>query len=356
MKIYSVRMRVESPLICTKEQIGNVLRHSGLYLRGHALRGGFLRLAYHDHPNEVIEESRNPQLIFHPAYPVFDGLKTEPAHVFTYSCKICGATEMKDPYQVLSELKEGRISESTICRNGHVYSIRTLGGSLIVNKNGRFEKKDPEFTSVKSIGINRILKGAEYKMLYEYVALSPGSEFRSIIVDLSDRMERLKLAEKSEVRIGRGFTRGFGRISVETSLEKDALNKESERIRRILQKTDGVIILRALSLVCRLKKGSKGLSTEPFPNIAGEWLKPMELTVLNVNAAITGLEEFAGFSNVGKLPTPQLVGAGAGSLFFYKTDKDYWTEASENLAEKRFTGFGSFSCSGLNILEVYDVD
>ncbi|MBS7649018.1 hypothetical protein KEJ17_05180 [Candidatus Bathyarchaeota archaeon] len=356
MKIYSVKMRVESPLICTEEQIGNVLRHSGACLKGHTLRGGFLGPAYHEYPDEVIEESRNPQLMFHPAYPVFEGLNAEPAHAFTYSCKICGATEEKDPYEALSELGEDRIPEVMVCRNDHIFSIKTLAGSLVVRKNGRFEKKDSEFTSVKSIGINRFLKGAEHKMLYEYIALSPGSEFRSIIVDLGNRMEKLKLVEKNEIRIGRGVTRGFGRVSIKISLEKDALDEESERIARVLQKRNGIIILRALSTVCRLKKVSKGISTEPFPNITDEWLKPVEFSILNGNAAITSLEGFSGFSNVSKLPVPRLVGAGAGSLFFYKTNGNCLSEASRNLAENRFTGFGPFSCSGLNIMEVYDVE
>ena len=89
MKIYSIHMSVESPLICTEEQIGNVLKHSGMSLKGHTLRGSFLGLAYNDYPEQVIEESKNPQLIFHPAYPVIEGSVLKPAHPFTYICKIC---------------------------------------------------------------------------------------------------------------------------------------------------------------------------------------------------------------------------------------------------------------------------
>ena len=359
MKIYIVRMRVESPLICTEEQIGNVLRHSGPYLKGRALRGGFLGPVYQDHPDEIhpdeiVEESRHPQLIFHPAYPVFEGLNVEPAHSFIYSCKICEAIEEKDPYGMLGELEKGKMPEVIVCQKGHFFSIRTLGGSLIIRKRDRLERRGLEFTSVRSVGINRFLKGAEHGMLYEYVALSPGLEFRSFIVDLADRMEKFGLTQKSEIRIGRGCTRGLGRINVKIGLEEDALYKESERIRRILEKRDGTLILRALSPVCRLR-GDGNLFTEPFPETGDGWLKPIELSVLNGNAAITVLEELSGFSNVGRLPTPRLVGAGVGSLFFYKADGNRWDEISKSLAEKRFTGFGPFSCSGLNILEVYDV-
>ncbi|MEM0171869.1 hypothetical protein [Thermofilum sp.] len=356
MKVYSLRMRVETPLICTEEQIGNVLKHSGLYLRGHALRGGFLGPVYREYPDEVIEESRNPQLIFHPAYLVFEGLDTKPAHVFMYSCKICGVTEERDLYEAMDELQKGRIPEVTVCQNGHVFSIKTLAGSLVVKKNGHLEERNPEFTSVKSIGINRFLKGAEHKMLYEYVALSPDLEFKGVIVDLGDKMERLKLTERNEIRIGRGLTRGFGRIGVKIDLEEDALDKESERIARILHKRGGTIVLRALSTICGLRRGPKGLFTEPFPSSIDEWLKPIEFQILNGNAAMVGLEEFSGFSNIDRLPTPRLVGARAGSLFFYKVDRNHWDDASKKLAERRFTGFGPFSCSGLNIMEVYDVE
>lgn len=356
MKIYSLRLRVKSPLICTEKQIGNVLKHSVIYLRGHTLRGGFLRLAYEEHPNEVVDESKIPQLIFHPAYPVFKELDTKPAHPFIYSCKICNVTEEKDPYEVLSELKKNNIPEATICKNGHIFSMRTLAGSLIAKKNGCFERNNLKFTNVKSVGINRLLKGAEYKMLYEYVALSPGLEFKGFIVDLGDKVERLKLTEKDEIRIGGGITRGFGRVSVKIAFEKDMLDKESERIKRIIRRRNGTIILRALSPTFRFKKDL--ISTEPFPNITGfeKWLNPIELRILNGNAAITNFEEFSGFSNASRLPTPRLIGAGVGSLFFYEIDKNYENEASKKLSEKRFTGFGPFSAAGLNILEVYDIE
>jgi hypothetical protein len=70
---------------------------------------------------------------------------------------------------------------------------------------------------------------------------------------------------------------------------------------------------------------------------------------------MTSLEEFSGFSNVGRLPTPRFVGAGAGSLFFYRIEGNNWDTASKALAEREFMGFGPFSSFGLNILEVYDV-
>jgi hypothetical protein len=230
-----------------------------------------------------------------------------------------------------------------------------MGGSLVARKNGSLERKRLGFTSVKSVGINRILKGSEYAMLYEYVALPPGLEFKSTILDLENRVEKLGLIEKSEIRIGRGRTRGFGRVSVRITLDESALDKESQRINGILHKTNGVVVLRALSPTLRLEKGSKGLLTEPFPQVAYDWMKPVDLPVLKGNAAMTGLEEFSGFSNVGRLPTPRFVGAGVGSLFFYRIEGTDWNIASKTLAEKEFMGFGPFSSFGLNILEVYDV-
>ena len=355
MKVYSIRLKVESPLICTEEQVGNVLKHSGHYLKGRTLRGAFLGPAYRDHPDEVIEESKNPKLIFHPAYPIFGDTVSEPAHPFVYSCKICGKIEEKDPYEVLEKLEKNTIPEA-VCPNFHVFSMKTLGRSLLIRKNGVLEKRDLEFTSVKSVGINRFLKGAERKMLYEYITLSPGLEFKGFIVDLDDKAERLGLLEREEIRIGRGCTRGFGKVSLEISLEKNALDMEERRIRKILQKRNGILVLRALSIVCRLKMDTKGLYTEPFPEIVEKWLKPIEFPKLNGNCAIVGFEESLGFSNVSKLPIPRLVGAGIGSLFFYNVDKDHWNEVSKKLAERRFIGFGPFSCIGMNILEVYDVD
>jgi CRISPR/Cas system CSM-associated protein Csm3 (group 7 of RAMP superfamily) len=348
-------MKVESPLICTEEQIGNILRHSGFSLKGHALRGGFLELAYRDHPNEVIEESKNPRLVFHPAYPIVEGLDLKPAHAFIQYCKICKAIEEENPYRVFNELEKGIMPEFTRCPNGHVFSMRSMGRSLVAKKNGSLERKSLGFTSVKSVGINRILKGSEYAMLYEYVALSPGLEFKSTILDFEDMVEKLGLAEKSEIRIGRGRTRGFGRVSIKITLDENALDKESQRISGILHKTKGVVVLRALSPTFRLEKGSKGLLTEPFPQVAYSWMKPINLPVLNGNAVMTGLEESSGFSNIGKLPTPRFVGAEAGSLFFYRIEGTEWDTASRTLAEREFKGFGPFSSFGLNVLEVYDV-
>jgi len=173
---------------------------------------------------------------------------------------------------------------------------------------------------------------------------------------LGDTMERLKLVDVSEIRIGRGCTRGFGKVRVKVIEEEDIFEKEFERIYNILQKTNGTIILKALSLTFSIEKGSKGILNQPSPNIPFEWIKPVKVTFLNGNAAITIIDEFAGFSNISKLPTPKLTGAGAGSLFFYRIEKGYWDKASKILAEKEFTGFNPFSCLGLNILEVCDYD
>ncbi|MEM4581406.1 MAG: hypothetical protein QW092_03485 [Candidatus Korarchaeum sp.] len=359
MEVYSIEITLESPLVSTEEQIGNVLRHSGAYIKGRVIRGAVLNSLYIRNPNAVKDEVMRPKLIFHPAYPVKDGGVCKPAHPLTFSCKICRKPPRgydSSPYKLLKAFESGEFRLPVFCEKGHPLSMSPKGGMLL---DGRGEGIELRSLRMESVGINRFLKSSEMGMLYGYVALPPGLTFRGLVVDRAGKVRDLEIDGIEEIRMGRGVSRGMGKASVKIKLMEDGLDKEVRRIEDIMNRSGGLVVLRALSHVFHLKMDSDGLISLPLPEVRGEGISEVQISPygsLGGNAIFTKLSEVLGFSSVSRLPIPRIVGADVGSLFFYRVSMSSLSDAARYLAEREFLGFGPFSASGLNLLEVMDYE
>ena len=184
MNVYEVEVTLKSPTVISKTSFERLIAHERFYISGQTFRGAFLTALLREGV-DISKEEKNPKLIFHPLYPVQDGKTAKPAHPLIYECKICGDTTsiLGD---VILEKKEFKIPRS--CKNGHLFSMKSMKGSILIKENDRYRKVKLEYIVMHSVGINRILRSSEFGMLYGYACLSPETTFKGIIVDLEDRL------------------------------------------------------------------------------------------------------------------------------------------------------------------------
>lgn len=352
MRVYEIEITLESPLVSTEEQIGNILRHSGAYIKGRLIRGAILNLLRSRHPDEVKDEIEKPKLIFHPAYP-FDGEIYKPAHPFVFRCKICKempspdwTEKYKEIYDIVKSLKDGKFQRPICCKKGHPFSLESSGGALVKNNSEKFTVRH---VRVESVGINRAVKSSEVGMLYGYVALPPGLSFKGLIVDIGSRIEGI--AEIKEIWMGRGISRGMGKASVKIREVDGKLDERKKEIKGVIERK-GILILRALSQIFSLKLGLNGIYSIPLPSLNHKAISPVRIDAFNGNGIFTGFSGVLGFSSLSRLPIPRITGADIGSIFIYEVSADQVDDAAEYLARGELLGFGPFSASGFNILEV----
>lgn len=316
MRIYSVEFTPKSPLIITSNTIGNVLSHQGDYIKGSTIRGGFLtqfrRLGYN-----IESESREPKLIFHPAFPLVDGKVIEPSDPFIYKCKVCKEIERIDPYGIDPNNPLENIPY--ICKNGHPFTLKSEGG-----KTGKGHNR---YITLTSVGLNKALESSEINMLYTYSALAPNTRFKGLVIDNDN--QRLDIGKVKRIYIGKGISRGFGVVDLEIKdITDDHIKNRSNIIRNTLSKT--YIILKALS----------PLYLTSYPTIDGcRYIKCLK----------TGYSYVSGYSIAGNMPKVMLKCIKEGSLIYLEHNN---TDIVNRLVELELNGIGPFSSVGINIVKV----
>ncbi len=358
MKIYETMIEVKTPLVHSGPKTGNLLVHSRQEIPGLTLRGAFLAKPWREGKKDLVKrELKDPKLFFHPAYPVVNDETAKPAHPFMYECKVCGEIfvpkSFEEPKRIASFNFE-TYNPPYICRKGkHIFSTKSIGGALVFMEGNSYIKHETTYSKTEAIGINRVVKGAEIKMLYGYVAVSPGSIFKGLIIDLSNRMEELGFLDEEiiDLFIGGAISRGYGHVEVKISEKKGYIKRESDRIKKTLELFDGKIILIAISPVFSLSFLNEKLTSTPTIDLGRMGIKAEPLLIYkDLNYVLTETTRVSGFSLLSNLPKVSIEAAEIGSLYFFKTENDL---NPTKIAERELLGFGSFSNVGLNILEVF---
>ncbi|MEM1625577.1 MAG: hypothetical protein QW794_02605 [Thermosphaera sp.] len=348
MKVYEITMRNYEPLLMASVKHGRLIKHELKYLPGSAIRGALLTLLKLLGSKRVQEEIERPSIIFHPAYPLAeDNSQTRPAHPLIYECKICHqvfSLSLKDVIQRIDDFKV-----PIGCGNGHLYAIKSLGGSLIYQQNDKLKCFSPRYISIDSIGINRLLRTTEIGLLYSYVALAPGHTFRGLIVDPNDKLEwlfeevGLKLNDL-ELKVGRRASAGLGGIKAKISELRDYQWKLADKVKDI-KDYEGDIFLLAKSPIFNLDIMEVDGQFKIL-SLSKELVR--RLRNLKVKYILkTKIVTVSGFSLASGTPKVRLYGLDIGSLIVVEDNLRV-----EDLVDIELMGVGPFSIAGFNIVEV----
>ncbi len=329
--IYEVEYEVKTPLKIDKE-----------YLPGNTIRGAVLTRLFERYGFDVRKESREPSLIFHPAFPIDQESKQtyKPAHPFVFKCKICGS--ISDSLDYGKSVNWDDISPlfQNMCTNNHIFSLKSLGGKLVAKKDQDIAEYKEKRVSFYSVGINKILGSSEINMLYHSTYIVPGTRFRGIIV--SEDSVGIPLDKIDNIiYLGRGSSRGFGHTLIKIRKVEDYISKRRDMIRDMIK--DSYILLRALSPVFDIELTENGLASTTNIKVDGIGVKGI------VSTRITKISGFSLLSNIQKV---KLYGLGEGSILSLDT-KDYSRDyLTDKLIRLELFGIGPFSAIGFNIVEV----
>ncbi|MEM1546487.1 MAG: hypothetical protein QXY40_05030 [Candidatus Methanomethylicia archaeon] len=334
MRIYSLELTVNTPLIITGAKYGRVIEHSINYIPGSSIRGSILTLLKFMNSKLVDEEISTPKMIFHPAYPISqDGNQSYPSDPLTFKCKICGEIvqlPVKSPEDLRIPTKYGE---------NHICMFKNIGGSLIYCRNGKLKSLNLKHAFIEAVGINKMLRSSETGLLYSYVALAPGVVFRGLVIDPIDRLEQMikdvGLSMNSlKLKIGRRVSAGLGRVEAKIAEDKNYIDR---RIKQ-LSSTNGTLCLLAKSPVFNLDYDEKDI----FPTVKSIGSLPVKYVFK------TGIVEVSGYSIKSNTPKVMIKGLNIGSLIV----PDARNICVEDLVKLELHGVGPFSTAGLNIVEV----
>lgn len=334
MKIYSLELTVNTPLIIAGAKYGRVIEHSASYIPGSSIRGSILTLLKFMNSKLVDEEILTPRIIFHPAYPISkDGDQAYPSDPLTFKCKICGEI-IQLPVNPPKDLKI-----PTKYGEDHICMFKNIGGSLIYCRNRELKSLYLKHVFIEAVGINKILRSSETGLLYSYVALAPGVMFRGLIVDPIDRLEQIiKDAglnmNSLKLKIGRRVSAGLGRVDARIVEDKNYIDRRVKQ----LSSTNGTLCLLAKSPVFSLDYNEKDI----FPIIKN-------IGNLSVKYVFkTGTVGASGYGIKSNTPKIMIEGLNIGSLIV----PDTRNICIEDLVKLELHGVGLFSTAGLNIVEV----
>ena len=343
MIIYSVEYTLKSPLLISKPEVGNVIRNSYEYLPGSTIRGAMLKELLDRGIQHIKEESRNPTIIFHQAFPLDDNNRTyKPSHPFIYECKICKSIKKVNPYDICSY---DDIKPQLFCEKGHPYTLKSLGGKLLIESNGKVLKYKPRYTILESVGINRITGSSEINLLYSYVALEPYMRFKGLIVVNNDKIDLKNEFNNDSIFIGKGISRGFGEVNVR--FEEINYDKKRDELYKLINNKEQKVILKALSPLFNITYNDNGLITTNvfnFENLKNFGSLKSTLTIS------TGSTKVSGFSLISNTQKIELNALKEGSLLYFTSSNI--KNHIDLLMDIELNGIGLFACSGFNIVEV----
>jgi len=339
MKVYSINLTLKSPLIIAGSKYGRIIEHSVKYIPGQSIRGAILTLLKFMGSSIVQDEIDKPNLIFHPAYPLFEDKIAFPADPLTFKCKVCGEIMQCKIPPTLDEL-----SFPLTCSNGHMYTLKNIGGTLLIKNGNELKEFKLKYVIIDSTGINKTLRSSELGLLYSYVALTPKTKFKGIIVDPHDKLETMfeevQLDMKNlELRIGRRKSAGLGLVQAKIT---EIGNYIESRISKI-EESSGEKALLAKSPIFHLeyrqgKKRNFSIVSTIKNEINGF---PVKYVLKTSNIYVSG------YSVMANIPKPSISALDIGSIITFQEKIP-----TKKLVEMELYGIGPFTKSGLNIVEV----
>lgn len=311
VKVWEVRLRLESPLILTRRRTETGFLNPLKYIPSTTLRGALVSALYREgylDAKGLEKERQDPEIVASPAYPVYGGAKTFPAHPFISECKQCreivGGGHIRD----LERLVDGDVSGWSVeCGRGH-RALRPLHpGKFLSIVNGEFKpcdegEKAGTLYSV-SVAISKSRASGVSGLLYFYEALQPSLEFwATVAVPGFVSLPR----DGFVLHVGRGVSRGFGRVVMNVVGDKHVMSRVS-RCR----------VLYAISPTINISTNG-GVSTYPRTidlSWAGARLGMVSKSAVRVRRFFGRVERLSlGWDLASGAPRPWLTGRAAGSL------------------------------------------
>ena len=297
-----------------------------------------------------------------------------PSHPLLLECKVCSKDEKK-------EKKEIRIYNKLLDWLDSIYikslcpepkckrktTLEPIKKNYCRNDNCKLLLRNPEIGFTTSPSINYAKKSSLKGYLYQYNYIQSESIFEGYLLfeknnKILDFFKKLK-----NIRIGRGKSRGFGKVSLK--LEDLNLKEKIERNKKIIKEMIGkeTLILSAKTHIFSLETGLETNSIEKGLGLISNHLIDINQALhrandkLNLNISIKNdmfslkntlgsLEMISGWSYKSQQPKPHIKAAIPGSLYKFNLNNNIDDKMIEALAYLEFIGLNKYSRIGYNLI------
>jgi CRISPR/Cas system CSM-associated protein Csm3 (group 7 of RAMP superfamily) len=367
VKLFNVRAEAESPLHIT-DMVSRNNFFSATYIPGPTLRGAFLTKLRTR--SEDIFNLGLKNICFSPSYPVCKAghapVQSLPSHFAMLRCKICSRLKkVEKAYQVdiLRNILEGHEISHIPCPCEplkHGISVMEKASELYCPACERYVSINDHIERMMSSSIDRKTRtSTPTGMLFSYEYILPRTEFMSQILVTEDDLIK-EIPSEMDITVGRGISRGFGRMKLHFDDGTEEMKKSRERIAEALEKS--VLVLAAKSPCFHIDiqdgvgfvskstidRGEFAMSLERSANLLGKKVdsRVVEQSIQGVDFR-GGTCWIKGWSFKGNIPKPSIIAAAPGSLFIMRF-KQSLQDVEDAIALLEFTGIGPHSLTGVN--------
>lgn len=340
MKFLEIEFQFKSPAIVTSRRTATGFLTVLRYIPASTLRGATISGLYRDGTvdNDFLErESKAPQIISSPAYPVVESKRSYPSHPFTYECKIPheGFRELFNyANEVLPYLERGlQPPYKTMCPQGHI-ALKPLHPDPVVPDGHRLKKVSVYSYRTVCVGISKHRAASEKGMLFEYEAIAAGQKFWSKLAV----PDALCIKENMEFMVGRGISRGFGRAVI-TSVKEVSLDERESLVKNAIK--GDTIILYAISQTVSTDFDGNGCAPYPesidLQKVAGVCGFTADGKLSFYSAYGRAGQLSAGWDMLKNVERPTFYPVGnSGTVLVAKLEK--WVNATRTIAALEFLG------------------
>lgn len=366
MKLFNVLVSAESPLHITN-MVSRNNYFSASFIPGPTLRGAFLTELMRKDKEAFDMALKN--MFFSPAYPVcrngHSPKQSLPTHFAMLRCKVCSRLErIKEAYQVnvLEKLVNGNETPYVSCPDKLEHGVSNMEKApdlycpicrRPISISGHIER-------TASTAIDRETRtSSPTGMLFFYEYIAPRAELMTQILVTADEVTKYVPSEM-DIKVGRGASRGFGRVKLRFSDATSQMKDSLGTIRDSLQRSFLVMAAKSPCFHVEIEDGrglvsNATLSVEEF-KMSLERAAKIVMKDIDSEAVGKAISEvifrggtcwMRGWSLKGDIAKPSLLAATPGSLFIMKFRQPLQGH-EDVIALLEFTGIGLHSSIGVN--------
>jgi len=365
MKIIEVTAKTEYPLLIARESTTDYFYPCLDYMTGTAIRGAFAYIYLNRNNNNADEVFK--KYFLNSAYVKWGGLYYQgslPLPLTARTCKITpgfassGHGVLDTLFHLISEEKSGRFDIiPDDCSCGAAYDRAPF--EFFNQTNNGFAVALPKKRITSKVAIDRETESSRAGALYSYEMLNEGQTFAGNILVSDDIANELKIfiSSVTAIRLGRGRTRGLGKVSVSFSAPAEynsaSANKYEDFNKKLYEfaNTKGVkldankyfsILLLSDSV---LEKSPK----EYFQAVTSEYLKDNYGINCKLVAGESNKRIISGWDYQNNRPKDNALAITKGSVFAFEVQDENGVaeklkKIEENgIGERREEGFGRIS-------------
>jgi len=287
-----------------------------------------------------------------------------PSHPLIQDCKVCGENSKHKAKSTKNKLKEWQrnrytLSDCTLC--DRKTTMKPIEKNYCANCNRILGS--PERGTTTSTSINHIKGSSLTEYLFHYNYLQPGSIFQGYLLFKKNLKILNFLKNLSYLRVGRGKSRGFGKVKLK--LEEIEMQEKIERskqlIRSMMEENSIITVAKShiFSLDIDLNQDLILISNPVIDlNLALQNInKQLNLNLSNINdlfsinRTLGKIDLISGWSLKTQQPKPHIKAAVPGSIYLFALNKKEIDESIiEGLAYLEFIGLNKYSRLGYNLI------